>query len=60
MPYVPITLFAFMKTPNAFHGVELITEPKLERALLLFDIRVKNAPAAAALSETKLKTQFSF
>ncbi len=60
MPYVPNTLFGFMKTPNAFHGVEPITEPEVERALLLFDIKVKDVPAAPAPPETNPKTQFSF
>jgi hypothetical protein len=39
MPYVPNTLFAFMKTPVAFHGVEPIVDENPERSLLLFDIR---------------------
>ena len=40
MPYVPNALFAFMKTPNSFHGVEPIEEPDVRRDLLLYDIRV--------------------
>jgi hypothetical protein len=43
VPYVPNTLFAFVKTLNAFHGVEPIAEPNVERALLLYDIKLKNA-----------------
>jgi hypothetical protein len=39
MPYVPNALFAFMKTPVAFHGVEPIVDENPERSLLLFDIR---------------------
>ena len=39
VPYVANTLFAFMKTPNSFHGVEPVWEENVERALLLFDIR---------------------
>jgi hypothetical protein len=39
MPYLPNTLFAFMKTPNAFHGVEPISEQNVARDLLLYDIR---------------------
>lgn len=38
MPYVPNALFAFMKTDNAFHGVEPV-EGDAVRELLLFDIR---------------------
>jgi hypothetical protein len=41
MPYVPNTLFAFMKTANSFHGVEPLREPGVRRDLLLYDIRVK-------------------
>jgi hypothetical protein len=46
MPYMPNSLFAFLKTPNAFHGVEPISEP-VRRDLLLFDLKVKT-PAKAA------------
>jgi hypothetical protein len=38
MPYLPNSMFAFMKTPNAFHGVEPV-EGDVVRELLLFDIR---------------------
>ncbi len=38
MPYLPNAMFAFMKTPNAFHGVEPV-EGQAVRELLLFDIR---------------------
>jgi hypothetical protein len=54
LPYVPNALFAFMKTPNSFHGVEPIAEPEVRRDLLLYDLRVlppqtqKPAPAAAS------------
>lgn len=44
MPFLPNTLFAFLKTPNAFHGVEPVTEANVRRDLLLYDIKVKNAP----------------
>jgi hypothetical protein len=43
MPYVPNALFAFVKTPNAFHGVEPVQE-QLQRQLLFYDVRLKNAP----------------
>lgn len=54
MPYVPNSLFAFMKTGNSFHGVEPIEEPDVRRDLLLYDVRVaqpqtqKPAPLAGA------------
>ena len=60
MPYVPNTLFAFIKTPNSFHGVEPIGEPNIERALLLYDIKVAKIPAAPPATEIKPRTQFSF
>lgn len=41
MPYLPNALFAFMKTPNSFHGVEPISEPQVQRDLLLYDIRAE-------------------
>ncbi len=59
-PYVPNTLFAFLKTPNAFHGVEPIAEPNIERALLLYDIKVAKAAAAPPATEIKPRTEFSF
>lgn len=54
MPYRPNGLFAFMKTNNAFHGVEPVTDPAIERDLLLYDIRLeghveRDAPPDAAL-----------
>jgi hypothetical protein len=65
MPYLPNTLFAFLKTDNAFHGVEPVTDPDARRDLLLYDVRVKTpelrperqptAPAAAGVSN-----KFSF
>jgi len=41
MPYVPNALFAFMKTPISFHGVEPIEEPEVQRDLLLYDLRAE-------------------
>ena len=60
MPYVKNTLFAFMKTSTAFHGVEPISESNVERALLLYDIRVANVPAVAAKPAVSPHTTFSF
>ncbi len=58
MPYVPNTLFGFIKTPNSFHGVEPIAESHVERALMLYDVYADVASPApgAAAAETK----FSF
>jgi hypothetical protein len=44
MPYLPNTLFAFVKTGNSFHGVEPIAGPEVRRDLLLYDIKVQNPP----------------
>jgi len=61
VPYVPNTLFAFMKTPNAFHGVEPISDPDVERALMLYDIYSGNLPAAQPTpAATPPRAQFSF
>jgi len=48
LPYVPNALFAFMKTPNSFHGVEPIAEPGIRRDLLLYDIRAEVAAPQGA------------
>jgi hypothetical protein len=47
MEYLPNTLFAFMKTPTSFHGVEPITQADVVRDLLLYDIKVMEPQAAA-------------
>lgn len=60
MPYTPNTLFAFMKTPNAFHGVEPIAEPNIERALLLYDVKVANTPTPSPQVANQPNTRFSF
>lgn len=44
MPFLPNTLFAFLKTQNSFHGVEPIRETGIRRDLLLYDIRVAETP----------------
>ena len=60
VPYLPNSLFGFMKTSNSFHGVEPISEPNIERALLLYDIKVENASAESVQPGNKPPTQFSF
>jgi len=47
MPYLPNTLFAFMKTSNSFHGVEPIHGPAVRRDVLLYDIHLKPAATPA-------------
>jgi len=44
VPFLPNTLFAFLKTDNSFHGVEPIQETGVRRDLLLYDIKVATAP----------------
>ena len=56
MPYVPNTLFAFLKTPVAFHGVEPIQEPGIRRDLLLYDIQLLDPPSPQGQSESGQKT----
>jgi len=44
MPYLPNSLFAFVKTNNSFHGVEPVTDAKERRDLLAYDVKVENRP----------------
>jgi len=65
MPYVPNTLFAFLKTHNSFHGVEPVTDPNVRRDLLLYDVRLRTladdgTDAAAAPSDAVAPVKFSF
>jgi hypothetical protein len=58
MPYTANTLFAFLKTPNAFHGVEPITED-IRRDLLLYDIQLADAGPSPAKTDPA-NVRFSF
>jgi hypothetical protein len=64
MPFLPNTLFAFLKTQNSFHGVEPIAETGVRRDLLLYDIKVRLDPAraqpAAPPAGAAAPTRFSF
>jgi hypothetical protein len=66
MPYLPNSLFAFVKTSNSFHGVEPIQEKGIRRDLLLYDIKVDNPPElrpqtpAAAAAPAGPASNFSF
>ena len=44
MPYLPNSLFGFVRTGNSFHGVEPITATGICRDLLLYDIQRMNPP----------------
>jgi hypothetical protein len=50
MPFLPNSMFAFVKTDQSFHGVEPVTDPDVRRWLLLYDI--KGYPLEAAASST--------
>ena len=60
VPYVPNSLFCFMKTANAFHGVEPIAELNVERALIIYDIKFEYSALAPTQAVSKPHTQFSF
>jgi hypothetical protein len=62
MPYVPNSAFGFVKTPNAFHGVETVTKADAQRTLLLYDIRYRAPQAAAPAPQTPAvpTAQFKF
>jgi hypothetical protein len=62
MPYLPNTLVAFLKVPNAFHGVEAIRDQNIRRHLLLYDIKTKAvAPVSSPPIATGAKNvQFTF
>lgn len=44
MPFLPNSMFAFVKTDNSFHGVEPVNDPDVRRWLLLYDIKALKAP----------------
>jgi hypothetical protein len=48
MPFMPNTLFVFLKTNASFHGVEPIADPQTRRWLLLYDIFHRVLPAEGA------------
>jgi hypothetical protein len=66
MPYLPNTLFAFVKTDNSFHGIEPIRDQNYRRHLLLYDVKCDltsippppAAPAAGAASSPKVEFTF--
>jgi hypothetical protein len=52
MPFLPNSLFVFVKTSNSFHGVEPVTDPDTRRWLLLFDIYARPQQAQVASPST--------
>ena len=61
-PFMPNSLFAFVKTDDSFHGVERVMDPNTRRWLLLFDIYVKqaNQSLSTPASFASPKSNFSF
>jgi hypothetical protein len=57
MPYLPNSLFGFLKTQNSFHGVEPVKEVDVQRNLLLYDIRA-HVQRAAQLPAANPAAQF--
>ena len=57
MPFLPNSLFAFLKTANSFHGVEPIEKEGVRRHLLLYDIRLARPPGQPA---TPAAVRFTF
>ena len=47
-PYIPNALLAFAKSDQSFHGVEHVSEPGIERNLLLYNVYVTKVVAAPA------------
>lgn len=41
MPFLPNSMFVFLKTNNSFHGVERVQDENCKRWLLLFDINMR-------------------
>lgn len=56
LPFLPNSLFAFVKTDNSFHGVEPIGDANCRRWLLLYDLYAQQAQPAAPTP----KVEFSF
>jgi hypothetical protein len=51
MPFLPNSLFVFLKTSDSFHGVEPVLDPDCRRWLLLYDIYHHVSPAPAVRLE---------
>jgi hypothetical protein len=60
LPFLPNSLFAFVKTDNSFHGVEPIGDPNCKRWLLLYDMYAQQTKPVAPPAVTPSKVEFSF
>jgi len=59
MPFLPNSLFCFVKTDNSFHGVEKI-ESNEKRWLLLYDIYIDKADEVIANDQVASPDKFSW
>jgi hypothetical protein len=63
-PFVPNSMFVFLKTDNSFHGVEPVLDADTRRWLLLYDIFVREQPKPQIMMnadiQVKPKVTFSF
>ncbi|MCE3000874.1 MAG: hypothetical protein ACK59Y_11145 [Betaproteobacteria bacterium] len=63
-PFVPNSMFVFLKTENSFHGVEPVVDADTRRWLLLYDIFVREQPKPQIMMnadiQVKPKVKFSF
>lgn len=63
MPFLPNSLFAFVKTSRSFHGVEPVADHDASRHLLLYDIRLRELappPAGPVPSSERPSVKFSW
>ena len=61
MPFLPNSLFVFVKSDLSFHGVEPVADPDTRRWLLLYDIYHRiNDPAAMTTTPAANATKFTF
>ena len=59
-PFLPNSMFTFLKTDNSFHGVELVADPDCRRWLLLYDIYVRQVEAPKPAAPLIPNVKFTF
>lgn len=60
MPFLPNSLFAFLKTDISFHGVEPVEDADCRRWLLLYDVKVEQIAPAPTQAQIAPNVKFSF
>ena len=60
MPFLPNSLFGFVKTDNSFHGVEPFLVPGAGRWLLIYDLRLHRIAPADRPPAAEPKIRFTF